>query len=372
MKWIASPRFDLGLIFGPAVLAVLLVLMVPAFQQPGLPLLGWLLFVVFIDVAHVYASLYRTYLDPEEFDRRRALYIFVPLACWLCGVILYSMGELLFWRVLAYVAVWHFVRQQFGFVMLYRHRCGEGRGGDAWIDKVAIYATMLYPLIYWHATPGREFNWFMEGDFLLLPAWTKTAGNILYTGALALFLARQVQVFALYKRINWGKIGIVSSTAAVWYVGIIYLNSDFAFTITNVVAHGIPYMALVWLYGRRKWEKSPGWRNWIHRPFAAFFFVGALLGLAYVEEGLWDLFVWQEHAVAFGGLALSSPLSESLLPIIVPFLMLPQVTHYLLDAWIWKFGDQNPGLKDYLFQTPPEKEGSLEETEAIPARIWKT
>ena len=38
---------------------------------------------------------------------------------------LYSRGELVFWRALAYLAVFHFVRQQYGWMALYRARMGE-------------------------------------------------------------------------------------------------------------------------------------------------------------------------------------------------------------------------------------------------------
>ncbi|MDA2925013.1 hypothetical protein MYX65_10260, partial [Acidobacteria bacterium AH-259-L09] len=175
------------------------------------------------------------------------------------------------------------------------------------------------------------------------------AAVIFYTASLSLFGARQIQVFMLRGTINWGKIGIVASTGAVWYVGIALLNSDFAFTITNVVAHGVPYMALVWLYGRRKWADDPSWRGMVHRPVAAGIFVGLLFVLAYVEEGLWDLFVWQEHFEVFSGMALDFELSCTMLTILVPLLTVPQATHYLVDAWIWKFDGSNPHIRYYLF-----------------------
>lgn len=349
-RWIASAPFDLGLILGPPIAAVLLVLAVPALRSSETPIWGWVLFVVFIDVAHVYASLYRTYFHPEEFARRRTLYLLTPLSCFLVGFALYSIDSLLFWRVLAYVAVFHFLRQQYGFMMVYRHRAGERSGWDAQLDKCAIYATMLYPLAFWHKNPSsRHFQWFLEGDFIQLPGWVATAAVIFYTASLSLFVLRQIQVFMVRGTINWGKIGIVGSTAAVWYVGIALLNSDFAFTLTNVVAHGVPYMALVWLYGRHKWADDPSWRAMIHRPVAAGIFVGLLFALAYVEEGLWDVFVWQEHAEVFFGMALDFELSSTMLAILVPLLTVPQATHYLVDAWIWKFGGSNPHIRYYLF-----------------------
>lgn len=368
-RWIASARFDLAFFLGPPILAVALVLAIPALRAPGLPLWGWVLFVVGIDVAHVYASLYRTYFDPEEFARRRTRYLATPLLCWGAGAILYSLGAIVFWRAVAYLAVFHFVRQQYGFVMLYRNRAGERSPWDARIDKIAIYATMLYPLVFWHADPGRVFVWFTAGDFVRLPGWTATVGVALYSAALGLFALRQLQHAAAGRPLNWGKIGVVLSTAAVWYVGIVLLNSDFAFTVTNVVAHGVPYFALVWLYGRRKWGDG-SWRQWIHKPGAAGVFVGALLALAYIEEGAWDLLVWKEHAAAFGGLTLSLEIPDPVLTLLVPLLILPQTTHYVLDAWIWKFGPSNPGMKTHLFGPtgpPALPAGTPASSPAVPA-----
>ena len=349
VAWIVSRRFDVGLILGPPLLAVLLVVTVPALRAPDVPLWGWLVFVVCIDVAHVYASLYRTYWDPAEFARRRTQYTLTPIVCLAVGVVLHSLGALVFWRVLAYIAVFHFVRQQFGFVMLYRHRCGERSLADRHLDKMTIYTTMLYPLTFWHATSDRRFEWFVEGDFLSLPTWISPVALWIYSVILLVFLVRQVQIYRERGTVNWGKVGIVVSTACVWYTGIVLLNSDYAFTVTNVVAHGVPYMALVWIYGRRKWTDERSWRHRIHRPAAAGIFVGLLLVLAYFEEGLWDLFLWREHAVAFGHVALPFAAPEALRHLVVPLLTVPQATHYVLDAWIWRFDGSNPDLGSLLF-----------------------
>ena len=35
---------------------------------------------------------------------------------------------------------------------------------------------------------------------------------------------------------------------------------------------------------------------------------------------------------------------------VLPFtLTVPQATHYVLDAWIWRFDSSNPGLGSFLF-----------------------
>lgn len=347
-RWLHSGPFDLALFVGPPLISTLAALALPSLGLDETPVWAWLVFVVGIDVAHVYASLYRIYFDPKEFSRRRSLYVNVPLACWALGVLLYRHSPLTFWRVLAYVAVFHFARQQYGFMRIYQRLEGRPSRFDELLDACAVYVSMLYPLAFWHAEPGRRFAWFVEGDFLRLPALPGAAA--VYAAVLALFFGRQLQRLWSGQGLNRGKTGIVACTAAVWYVGIVWLNSDFAFTLTNVTAHGVPYLALVWLYGRRKWAGAGSWLGLAHRPAALGLFLLPLLGLAYLEEGFWDFCVWRERAAAFGALWRDGGgiLGGGALALIVPLLAVPQAAHYVLDAWIWRLDGSNPGLRDYL------------------------
>jgi hypothetical protein len=54
--------------------------------------------------------------------------------------------------------------------------------------------------------------------------------------------------------------------------------------------------------------------------------------LAYVEEMFWDRGVWHDRAWLFG----SAWNLESLKVWLVPLLALPQLTHYVLDGFIWR------------------------------------
>ncbi len=78
-------------------------------------------------------------------------------------------------------------------------------------------------------------------------------------------------------------------------------------------------------------------------------FVGQLLAHDYTQDGLWELFVWQDHAEVFLGMALNFEVPAMALTILVPLLTVPQATHYILDAKIWKFDGSNPNLRYYLF-----------------------
>ncbi len=335
--WIWGRRTDLAVFGGSAALALAVGAAGPALGGGELPVWAWLAFVLAIDVAHVWTTLFRTYLDRAEIARRRALYLGLPLACWLAGVALHLAGPLWFWRALAYVAVFHFVRQQIGWVAIYRARAGLP--GDR-LDDAAIYAATGFPLLYWHAHLPRAFHWFMPGDFVGHPALAQfvAPAAAVYSALAIAYLARALSQ-AWRGRVAWGKHLVVATTAAVWLYGIVLRDDDFTFTVTNVTIHGIPYMALLWAYTRARAAERPG--SAIARiaglGLGAFFAVA--LALAFAEETLWDRFIWHDHPALFGEGALLSPLAQSLL---VPLLAVPQAVHYALDGLLWRRKDAGP------------------------------
>jgi hypothetical protein len=280
-----------------------------------------------VDVAHVWATGFRVYFDRQELERRPLLYAAVPLASFAAGVALYRVGEGVFWRSVAYLAIFHFVRQQYGWMALYRARRGEtGRLGSA-IDTTAIYAATVYPLLYWHTHLPRRFDWLMAGDVVALPGWIDAVAFPLYVLALLAYAARSIGEWASPRGGSPGKDVLVVTTAACWYVGIVACDSDFAFTVTNVFPHGIPYIALVcW------WTQTQGERGARGRRPSLATLLATIWAIAYVEELFWDRGVWADRAWLFGApWALASARGW-----LVPLLAVPQLTHYVLDGFLWR------------------------------------
>jgi hypothetical protein len=347
--WLVSARWDVTVFGGSALLAFALLLWGEAHGRlaGALPLWTWVATVLFVDVAHVWATAYRVYLDPAEVRRRPGLYLGLPVAAYGMGVLLYSGSATLFWRVLAYVAVFHFVRQQYGWVALYRRRLGVRSRLDRVLDDAAIYSATLYPLLYWHAHLPREFEWFIAGDFL--PGLPKESAALLWPLHLAItaaYVLRQAQLLAAGRPVSAGKNLIMVTTWLSWYVGIVALNSDYAFTVTNVLVHGLPYLGLVWIYGRARFPGSGAAVAPLFRPGAWPFYLAPLLAAAWCEEWAWDRFVWHERVALFPGPAIF--LGPAALALLVPLLALPQATHYALDAWIWRVRPENPDLARQL------------------------
>jgi len=338
---LVSRRFDLGLLLGPALLAVGVAMCLPRGLE--LPPWGWLVFVVGFDVAHVWASLYRTYGVPGEVRRRPRLYLGTPLGCLAVLLVLQGLGSAWFWTAMAYAALHHFIKQQAGFTALYRRRAGLGLRG-ARLERWAIYALCGWPVLWWHAHLPQPFTWFVEGDFLVgLPTWV-----LWPTGVAALCVLAAHALQRLRER-RWtpGRDLWLLMTGLVWGGGIVVAGGDAAFTVTNVVHHGLAYFALVAWSAHGSWAtagEGPAWPGWF-RPSGVLLFLTPLLALALLEEGLWDALVWQEHVWLFG--VWPEP-PDWLAWVAVPVLALPQVTHYVLDGFIWRFDGSNPGLAEAL------------------------
>ncbi|MGA9996236.1 MAG: hypothetical protein WBP93_12530 [Pyrinomonadaceae bacterium] len=338
--WLFSAPVDLGVFLGSAMVS-LLALWVGAragVLDGSSPEWTWIPAVLLIDVAHVWGTGFRVYFDGEELKRRAWLYALVPVLGYAFGVALYSEGELVFWRVLAYLAVFHFIRQQYGWVMLYRARLGERDRAGRWLDTAAIYIATVYPLIYWHTHLPRAFWWFLANDFTGIPMFVERVMQPVYWLVLAAYALRSLYRWLVKGEVNPGKDIVVLTTAVCWYVGIVGYNSDYAFTVTNVVIHGVPYLALVYWYARtRRAEARAPYRALARGPIT---FLATLWLIAYVEEMLWDRGVWHERAWLFGG----AWDVETLKVLIVPLLALPQLTHYVLDGFIWR-RKSNPNFK---------------------------
>ncbi|NNC17845.1 hypothetical protein HJC22_19215 [Corallococcus exiguus] len=337
--WLFGPGADLSVFAGSALVSVAFVLAAPWLGAVGdTPAWAWLLFVVGVDVAHVWSTLFRTYLDGDEVSRRPGLYVGAPLAAYTAGVFAYMVSPGAFWSLFAYVALFHFIRQQYGWMALY-DRKARVSAFERRLDAAAIYAATLGPVVWWHANLPRSFWWFVENDFISgLPRWMGTAALGAHAAVLTLWAGFQCLRIARGEGVQAGKMLLVVATWVAWFGGIVLARDDFAFTVMNVVLHGVPYFALLFRYARgRHAEGGFGELGVLLRAGLPGFLL-FLAGLALLEEGLWDVLVWHDRPVLFGD---SGPVLEAdVLALVVPLLALPQATHYVLDAFIWKAGKE--------------------------------
>lgn len=328
--WLFSPVVDLSVFLGSALVSLLL-LWVGAFTgalYSDTPDWAWVPAILLVDVAHVYSTAFRVYFVPNELKRNWLLYVSVPTISFIFGVVIHrTWGPAIFWRTLAYLAVFHFIRQQYGWVALYRAKANEKERWTKWIDTTTIYLATIYPLVFWHTHLPRNYAWFLPDNFLVLPEFLNDILEPVYWMSLFVYAVRSFWSWRL-GRPNPGKDVVVLTTAVCWYVGIVAFDSDYAFTVTNVIIHGVPYLALVYWYWRIN-RSEPVQRTRI-QPLVIF--LATIWLFAYIEELVWDRSVWQQRSWLFGSSWSASQWHDFL----VPLLAVPQMTHYVLDGFIWK------------------------------------
>jgi hypothetical protein len=341
--WLHSALFDSIYILLPSFIALIITIVLPDTYKSSqqMPLFSWVVLILLIDVSHVYSTLFRTYWDKDRFSRHKTLFVVAPITCYVVGVLLYSIDALIFWRILAYLAVFHFIRQQYGIMRLYS-RYDSKKSFSSIIDTLAIYAATLYPIMYWHFTDNRNFSWFIDGDFMHFAfnnTEIKAIALFIYIGIIACYMIKEARNIIARQQFNLPKNIFIAGTFLSWYFGIVYFNGDMSFTLLNVVSHGIPYMALIWIFRKQNTKQSTFQKQSVKITSTFAFFLISIFILAYVEEGVWDGLIWRERNSIFDMFwALPSIEDNELLAVLIPLLSLPQSTHYVLDGFIWKRG----------------------------------
>ena len=154
-----------------------------------------------------------------------------------------------------------------------------------------------------------------------------------------------------------GKILWVLTTALNWWFGIVYFNSDVIFSVSNVVAHGIPYIALIYYYNLKKEEIITKQSSSLKRKIKwVIALLVTILIAALIEEYFWDMFIYREHIAFFENIhpyRWDQLANEWGIIVGVAILALPQQVHYIVDGFIWRMNGKNQYLKP-IFKSKDE------------------
>lgn len=390
-----GPHGDIVAFTLPILISVLSVPLLYAYVPAGeIPLWGYLSIVVFTDVAHVWSTLFRTYFNASEYTRRRALYSVLPVALFVLQVAIHWLfGEALFWTLIGYLAIYHFVKQQYGLLMVAQIRERNFRSLNR--DKRLLYALALLPICVWHCDDSRTFDWFNRSDPFLFASWSDVATNtvlanvsgwditpllISYVAWIAVWLAffsfmASDVLFSVRERKRFPIIRalILFYSGLTWSVGVLVNHKMIGLMFLNLF-HAFPSFLIVFCSAMNSWRdpaESPAvhWRDAIGRFFTGSksrfpLYMAFLLILGALEEFLWEIFVWRDYfdEIPYVSSFFSSDGQRVSLfnSCLVSGLILPQTVHYVLDMYIWKMRsprggpEENPGLKRALGIAPLE------------------
>ena len=122
-RFLFSPATDL-IAFGlPLLAAVVLLPTLALLDADDVPRWAHFTLVVCTDVAHVWGTAFRTYLDREALTRRWRLLVAAPPASFALSFLIHRLaGPSVFWTLLAYYAMYHFAKQAHAAARAHRPR----------------------------------------------------------------------------------------------------------------------------------------------------------------------------------------------------------------------------------------------------------
>jgi len=361
--WIKSPTFDLCLIFGGAIVT-LLVAMICYLIPFSIPFFFWM-WVFGFEGSHFWATYSRTCFDSKFLKENKnvlngsLLFFFFPLAAVLISR---STGDSFYQDLYAFFiftwSLYHNTRQHFGFVQIYNKKAGADettRETYRWLLYLVTYAPMS------HFFLSYKLKAEMAGGYAMVSAvpWLLTlpyALSIVSLAALVIVAQRTLAarkaspVAAIYVGLCW-----VFYNAM--FFGVAHLEpmslapENFAQTlmvvsIMNSLFHNIQYHAIVWHYSRQRYgEETQG------RLFGAAQRINSRLpsyvAAALAFSALFTLIFWARGEIRLFGELGNGPWGN--LAYVLYFGIVGH--HFFLDQKIWRVGKSAELMRYFRLQS---------------------
>jgi hypothetical protein len=281
-------------------------------------LLGWLL----VDGSHVYSTLLVSYTDKDIWERLKPLMIGVPIFLVVTAFAFrYSGSPELFIYFLAYLAMIHFIRQEFGWMKIATR---FDPAAPAWLqhlDKTTSYAMTILPML-WFTRESQKGFWYQSGDLIAIPDGIATFALNSYFPLITLFLAANFYHSYRTKTINISKYLVFINTFFGWYMAKVYVQNIYLAIWLMIFHHGLPYYFIVF-----KTER-------VTKKISFFEKLGKLKYpvLYLLCVGIFYLFLYG-HSNPY---AAHLKKNEFLKALLYGISVMPQMTHFILDGFIWK------------------------------------
>jgi len=309
----------LTMVFGPALTAVT----------------SAILFVCF-DLFHVYVGIGTAWVFPDQWTNRRLFYFGFPALCFAAYSGLFALSPGLFAMIYAYASIFHFSRQQIGWMRATGRRGLFFSSWESTLNDLAIYsATFGFVAYRVFDRPGA--TWFVEGDLGFL-SFLPSKGILAFALVVnAAYLVWQTIIAIKHKYVNVSKNLVWFTTFLVWGVSFVMFKAVTVGAVALIVVHhASPFVVLSFFYVRHR--RQEGHRSYFG-PFAFLAVAGAALMLSSMEQAVsaeWSFLSYFSN-----------------LRFIEPFLAMIATYHYAIDSFFWR-QSYNPGcLSFFKKETPP-------------------
>jgi hypothetical protein len=246
---------------------------------------------------------------------------------------------------LAYVAVFHFIKQQVGFILLYdktTENINSLKFISKKIDTLLTWIITGFPFLYWMMNyESISLNWFIPWEYIFISRLVPQTELIwiIYIISILIYIIFQILLIFRWVKVNPIKYLYILWTAYIWFNGMVVYNSIIVFGFWNILLHGLNYYGIIIgsTYQNRNYGKLIQTMKNFWIVFLSITIISSLLLLGYIEEFFWDQFVWREKTIIFSDFFYNIWYDQTILTIIVSILWSIQLTHYILDRYIWRW-----------------------------------
>ncbi len=320
--WIlGSFRTELIFFYLPGLFSVIVAILFPELGTTSI--LYGILATALIDSGHVYTTVWRTWLYPDELKSSHRYWLF-PLAFFIIFASWYFFNLPGLWSFVVYTTLFHHVRQVYGFSKWYQ---AINKRADK-ISDYFLYALAIFPMIIYHFRDGVPVYYYSENDLFIFPnLMVQKVLILVYSLIWAGWISHEMKLWKQGKR-------EVNRILAIAFPAIIY---GYCFligkTFTQVIfpllfIHGIAYCGVM--------------GQTLYRTQSARFKNHALaltvVGITAVIFGLSES--WYEENFVRVVTGYSSVVTAC----IVGLYLTPLFCHYLFDAFIWKRSHRESSL----------------------------
>jgi len=322
-QWIFGFKTDLILFSGTLLISYLIVLLfyILGFDFDVLAPI-WLIPILHVisDGSHIFSTFYRIRHDNQN---QKIKYFLLFLFVIALNSLIFKFDPNLYTHYLAYFAVYHFARQQYGWFMISARKCQTSHTFNTTWDKIIIYNATLVPVLIWMCKPSEVFGWFNVGDLVDLKSPHLIQYITIFHFILfALYFMREFKIYKITKSLPLSKYHILAVTWLIWYPTMAYFQKQIIGLVLFALSHGIQYMYVTFEY-----EKVHTQNKQISRK--ALFTV---LYLLIVFIAIFEVF----YNKKFETYTEQKMLPYWLIVIGTGFINSFQITHYILDGFLWK------------------------------------
>ncbi len=304
-RWLISRQDDLLYLIGSAAFSYLFMALLFVFKVK--PAVVFWLYVLIFDGPHIFGTFSRTYADPEEWAKRRQLFLgsllwFVP------GPVMVALKLGDYFDIFAYVwAYYHLVKQHYGFSVLYKKKNNDLAKIDNYLDKALIWTGFSLPFVQFLFGPNYPSGFLRLSD--ILPSWTPRLALAAFGATFAAYLGRQVYKLATRQPVNLPKQLLLASSISMHMVTFqlpfaqlgsgLYSLASIVATLT--VYHNVQYDRLIWFHNQNKYQRpnnegqSFGLASVLSKNGVRFAIGGLLFGAVYripigqMTQGRWGV-----------------------------------------------------------------------------------